>query len=148
MKQGDSYNMNKGSSLYKASGIFAIIFGAIMCMGFVLLFPAVIGIAMILGGISFMKYADMTCKELQSKNTIIVCLIVLFFIFGGIITGILALCAYLDSKETLDYNNSTSLEILDNDTISKLERINKLKNEKLITQEEYDSLKNDIINKK
>ena len=51
--------MNKGSSLYKASGILAIIFGAIMCMGFVLLFPAVIGIAMILSlSTGFQNYID------------------------------------------------------------------------------------------
>ena len=62
--------MNKGTPLYKVSGILAIVFGAIMCMGFVLLFPAIIGITMILGGISFMKYADLSANELKSKNNI------------------------------------------------------------------------------
>ena len=140
--------MNKGSSLFKTSGILAIVFGAIMCMGFVLLFPAVIGIAMIFGGISFMKYAELSANELQSKSTIIVCFIVLFFIFGGVITGVLALCAYLDSKESFDYNNSVIKEDLGDNTITKLEKINNLKNEGLLTEDEYNSLKNDLINKK
>ena len=140
--------MNKGTPLYKVSGILAIVFGSIMCMGFVLLFPAIIGITMILGGISFMKYADQSANELKSKNNIIVFFIVLFFIFGGVITGVLALCAYLDSKESFDYNNNEVQENIDKDTISKLERINNLRKDGLLTEDEYNSLKNDIINKK
>jgi hypothetical protein len=140
--------MNKGTPLYKVSGILAIVFGSIMCMGFVLLFPAIIGITMILGGISFMKYADLSANELKSKNNIIVFFIVLFFIFGGVITGVLALCAYLDSKESFDYNSNEVQENIDKDTISKLERINNLRKDGLLTEDEYNSLKNDIINKK
>ena len=140
--------MNSGAPLYKVSGVLAIIFGALMCVGFVLIFPAVIGIAMICGGSSYMKYADLKPNELKNKTTAIICWIVLFFIFGGVITGVLALCAYLDSKESFDYNNSANVEILDNDTVSKLERINKLKNDGLLTEEEFNSLKTDIINKK
>ena len=140
--------MNKGAPLYKVSGILAIVFGSIMCMGFVLLFPAIIGITMILGGTSFMKYADLSANELKSKNNIIVFFIVLFFIFGGVITGVLALCAYLDSKESFDYNSNEVQENIDKDAISKLERINNLRKDGLLTEDEYNSLKNDIINKK
>ena len=140
--------MNKGSSLYKTAGILAIIFGVIMCMGFILVIPALVGIAMIFGGVSFMKYADMSAKELQSKNIMIICWIVLFFIFGGVITGVLALTAYVDSKENFDYNNDVSVNIEDNDVISKLDRIAKLHDEGLLTDEEYKNLKEEIVNKK
>lgn len=150
--------MNKGSKLFKISGILAIVFGAIMCLGFILVFPALIGAAMIYGGISFMNYAEMDSKTLAKKNTIIIVWIVLFFLFGGMITGVLALSAYLDSKEnieeTANSNSNTNSNVAEDtqktDTdilVEKIERLDKLHKDGLITDEEYESLKKEVLKK-
>lgn len=141
--------MNKGSSLYKTAGILAIVFGTLMCLGFVIVVPALIGVSMIFGGVSFMKYSELNASEIKNKSGIIIFWIVLFFIFGGVITGVLALSAYVDSKEEFIYNNDAKDEKLDNeDKISKLERLNKLHDDGLLSDEEFDSLKKDLLNKK
>lgn len=150
--------MNKGSKLFKISGILAIVFGAIMCLGFVLIFPALIGAAMIYGGISFMNYAEMDSHALTKKNAIIIVWIVIFFLFGGMITGVLALSAYFDSREGIEEtsnsnansNSDVTEDIQKTDTdilVEKIERLDKLHKDGLITDEEYESLKKDIFKK-
>lgn len=152
--------MNKGSKLFKISGILAIVFGAIMCLGFILVFPALIGAAMIYGGISFMNYAEMDSHALAKKNTIIIVWIVIFFLFGGMITGVLALSAYLDSREDVaetsnsnsntNSNSNVAEDIQKTDTdllVEKIERLDKLHKDGLITDEEYESLKKDVLKK-
>lgn len=148
--------MNKGSKLFKISGILAIVFGAIMCLGFILIFPALIGAAMIYGGISFMNYAEMDSHVLAKKNTIIIVWIVIFFLFGGMITGVLALSAYLDSREDIEEtsnsntNSNVAEDIQKTDTdllVEKIERLDKLHKDGLITDEEYESLKKDVLKK-
>ena len=90
------------------------------------------------------------------KSTNIIVWIVIFFVFGGIVTGIIALLAYLDSTEEIVYNNNVSDQSnqnLQNNkskdsqtlVIEKLERLSSLYKEGLLTEEEYTSLKNELL---
>lgn len=153
--------MNKSSRLFRIAGTLAIILGSIYCMGFMLIFPVLIGICLIFGGIKFMDYADLNSQELEKHTTSMIVWIIVFFILGCIITGIIALIAYLDSKENMVYNNNVSdakiIDITQNiennglkkseQVIEKLERISKLYKEGLLTEEEYTNLKNELLKK-
>lgn len=153
--------MNKSSRLFRIAGTLAIILGSIYCMGFMLIFPVLIGICLIFGGIKFMDCADLNSQELEKHTTSMIVWIIVFFILGCIITGIIALIAYLDSKENMVYNNNVSdakiIDITQNiennglkkseQVIEKLERISKLYKEGLLTEEEYTNLKNELLKK-
>ena len=147
--------MNKGSKLLKASGIMAIIIGTLSCIGIMSIFSLFPGIALIFGGLEFMKFAEMTADDIMRNSTTIIIWIVVFFILGGIITGIVALVGYLDAKPEKNVNNGTTevngtINHLDKDDIlmEKLERLDKMHKDGLITDEEYNNLKNELLNKK
>ena len=150
---------NKGSTFFKVSGVLAIISGAIYCLGFVVIFPLIIGVPLIIGGVQFSKYAEFTDEQIKENSGAIITWIVVFF-FGGILTGVLALVGYLmvvnSQTENKPQNNSrvevsgTTLEDEtkgETDDIGKIERLNKLKEQGLITLEEYETLKKQILNK-
>lgn len=156
---------NNGSTLFKITGILAIIFGSLCCLGFLAIFPLLIGIPLIIGGIQYLKYADYTNEQIAASSSPIIVWTVVFFM-AGVLLGILSLLAYLSvtnstiarnvNPNNYDYNNSTEVtgEIRpddtnksDDDKISKLERLNKLKEQGLISEEEYNNLKNDLLKK-
>ena len=147
---------NKSSVLFKIAGILAIVIGAICCLGFIVIFPAIIGATLIIGGVKFLDFATCSREQLLEKSTNIIVWIVIFFVFGGIVTGIIALLAYLDSTEEIVYNNNVSDQSnqnLQNNkskdsqtlVIEKLERLSSLYKEGLLTEEEYTSLKNELL---
>lgn len=146
--------MNKGSTLFKASGIVAIVIGGISCMGFMAIFPLITGIALIFGGINFLKYADYTEEQILNEKTPIIIWIVVFFIFGMIITGVLSLVAYLNvtnanSSSVItvvkDNNSENENKTVYDSKIEKLEKLDNLRKQGLLTEEEYNSLKKELL---
>ena len=147
---------NKSSVLFKIAGIISIVLGSIYCLGFIAILPAIIGATLIFGGVKFLDFATSSREEVLNKSTNIIVWIVIFFIFGGIITGVIALLAYLDSTEEIVYNknvgdqssqNLQNNKSKDNQTlvIEKLERLSALHKDGLLTEDEYTSLKNELL---
>lgn len=158
---------NKGSTLFKVTGILAIITGALMCVNFWAIFPLLLGVPLIWGGIEFLKYADLTDEQIVAKETPLIVWTVVFFVCS-VYLGVLALIAWLQVKDTQLKNNGKSTEVTgnirpentqtetqqepvqpeDRDVVlEKLTKLNKLKEDGLIGEEEYNSLKEDLLNK-
>lgn len=158
---------NKGSTLFKITGILAIISGALMCVNFWAIFPLFMGVPLIWGGVEFLKYADLTNEQIATKETPLIIWTVVFFVCS-VYLGVLALIAWLQVKDTQINNNIKSTEVSgsvqpentqtktqeepvqseDRDVvIEKLTRLNKLKEDGLIGEEEYNSLKEDLLSK-
>ena len=100
-----------------------------------------------------------TDEQIKENSGAIITWIVVFF-FGGILTGVLALVGYLmvaDSQTENKPQNNSRVEVsgktLDDETegetddIGKIERLNKLNKQGLITEDEYETLKKQILNK-
>ena len=158
---------NKGSTLFKVTGILAIITGALMCVNFWAIFPLLLGVPLIWGGIEFLKYADLTDEQIVAKETPLIVWTVIFFVCS-VYLGVLALIAWLQVKDAQPKNNGKSTEVTgnirpentqtetqqepvqpeDRDVVlEKLTKLNKLKEDGLIGEEEYNSLKEDLLNK-
>ena len=159
---------NRGSTLFKITGILAIVTGALLCVNFWAIFPIILGGPLIWGGVEFLKYTDMTDEEILAKESTLIVWIVVFFI-GSVYLGVLALIALFQVKEALPKSNGKTTEVNGNINpeekqtevkpepkkekdkgevlLEKLQKINKLKEDGLISEEEYNKLKEDIINK-
>ncbi len=158
---------NKGSTLFKVTGILAIITGALLCVNFWAIFPLFLGVPLIWGGVEYLKYADMTDEQILTKETPMIVWTVVFFICS-VYLGVLALIAWLQVKDSQPKNNGKSTEVTgnihteetqvgtkqgpvqteDRDVIlEKLTKLNKLKEDGLIGEEEYNNLKEDLLSK-
>lgn len=157
---------NKGSTLFKVAGILAIVFGAICCLGFLAIFPLFVGVPLIIGGCQYLKYAELTDEEIKQSETAILVWTIVFFL-TGILLGVLSLIGYLNitnngniikNGNATQQNNQTQNETEVSGTINtenseadvkiaKIERLNKLKEQGLISQEEYDRLKEELFKK-
>lgn len=148
--------INKGSSLFRATGIVTIVIGGISCFGFLAIFPLILGVALILGGVNFLKYAEYTKEDIEKEKAVIIIWIVVFFIFGWLIAGILALVAYLTAVNA-DQTNTVVVKDQEEEKkadqtqadlkIEKLEKLENLKQQGLLTEEEFELLKKELLGK-
>lgn len=160
---------NKGSTLFKISGILAIIGGAICCAvsPFTFFLSLGLGIPLIIGGNKVMKMADMSDEEVeQNKSSLIAWSI--FFLIADTVSGILSLIGIImcESSSTQgrtqtkteqnkqesnikdeniqNYNENEPSRAFENKA-EKLERLLSLKERGVLTDEEFKALKEKIL---
>ena len=111
------------------------------------------------------KYSNLTNEEAKMYSSRIIAWVVLFFIFGGLVCGILLLMGYLnivkeqvitvDELELNEQQEKVEDSVIDknqektvdsNKIMERLERLNKIKEMGGITDEEYNTLKQRIFN--
>ena len=124
-------------ALLKAAGIIGIVLGIICCLFIVGL---IWGIPMIIGGYKLYDYSNMPDTEvINYKSSILGWSI--FFVFFSFISGILGLIYYIG----LTSSNNKIEKIEENDYMVELENLKKLYDDKILTQEEYENKKKEIL---
>ncbi len=120
-------------SLLKAAGIIGIVLGIISCL---LIIGLIWGIPMIIGGYKLYDYSNMTDAEiLTHKNSVLAWSI--FFIFFSFISGILGLIYYFGLTSISNKTNYNYKE--------ELENLKQLYDEGILTEEEYQNKKENIL---
>lgn len=128
-------------SASKFSSLFLALFFIFLVLALILIFMAYV----------FMKNKNKSYEELHQKSGQLVTAIVLAFIFGGILIGVLALVGYLQKNdgETVQFETATtsttetSAEALE----EKLKSLKDLLDRGEITQAEYDQMREDALKK-
>lgn len=157
---------NRGSTLFKISGILAIVLGAILCAVslFTFFITLAFGIPIIIGGNRIMNMADLSNEEIEQNKTAIIGWSI-FFLIVGTISGVLSLIglimcesssnqssqtqANLNEQKTQSQNNNENIHVYNENEPSrmfenkaeKLERLLSLKERGILTEEEFKSLK-------
>ncbi len=162
---------NKGSTLFKISGILAIIGGAICCVvsPFTFFLSLGLGIPLIIGGNKIMKMADLDEEEIEQNKTSIIAWSI-FFLIVDTISGVLSLiglmmCETSSNQKTSQtqanqngqdsqsnaknenihtYNESEPSRTFENKA-EKLERLLSLKERGVLSDEEFQALKEKIL---
>jgi len=137
--------MNKNSSWFRIIGIFGLIFGIVNCFTIIGL---IVGIPTIIGSIKFNKMANMTENEIiANKSSVItwsVVLCICCFPFG-----MLALIPALNIdgkwRDSPYEPQAPTFEEIENEKLEKISNLKKLKDEGLISEEEFAKAKAKII---
>ena len=128
--------------ILKVSGIFALIVGVVCSLTII---GAIIGIPLIIGGIKFMNYSNMTEEKLTSQKSSILGWSIFFLIFT-FISGVLGLIYYFSLTET--YDNITDKIKSKNRDLGYLEELEKLKelyDKEILTKDEYEAKKKQVL---
>lgn len=128
--------MQTAKTLVFAGAIASIVIGILVCFT---LFLIPVGIVDIIGGIILLKYKDFTDEEFKAKgNTILTWGIILLIL--NLVGGICILIAYfLSVGENRVRKNSNIDELME------LEKAFELMQKGVITEEEYEKIKEKII---
>ena len=147
--------MNKSCGLFQATGVITLIVSITytMCIGWTIV-PFIFIIPMIISGVKFLNYADMTPEdfELHRNNAIGWGLFLLIFCtFSGIL-GLLAINQLPETESNSqnyyhdNYTNNDDISSIDTqEKIEKLERLLSLKERQVISDQEYEDLKRKIL---
>jgi len=128
--------------ILKIAGIFALVVGVLCSLTIIGL---IIGIPLIIGGIKFMNYSNMTDVKLTSEKSSLLGWSIFFLIFT-FVSGLLGLIYYFSLTET--YDNITDSIKAKNRDLSYLEELEKLKelfDKEILTKEEYEEKKKQIL---
>ena len=157
--------MSKQSSLFQVAGVLALIEGItlIISIGWLIL-PLVFVIPIVVAGVKYIKYANFTDEELKKIHSSIV-LWGVYLIFTCIISGILGLVAanqivnYQENALTYNSTGTNRENVKQEETVNnkqskteqdiineKIERLNSLRERNIIDDQEYEDLKNKILN--
>ena len=128
--------------ILKVAGIFALIVGIICCLTVI---GIIIGIPLIIGGVKFMNYSNMTDEKLNSEKSSILGWSIFLLVFT-FISGVLGLIYYFSLTETYD-DISDSFKIKKHDTkyLEELEKLKELYDKDVLTKEEYEAKKKQIL---
>jgi membrane-bound ClpP family serine protease len=125
--------------LLKVSGIIAIILGILYCFTII---GILWGIPLIIGGSTMIGYSNQSNKEIIEKKNSILCWSI-FFLFFTVIGGILGLMFYFtmdDDKKIFNFNSNNK-----NDYIDEIRKLDELRKNGIITEEEYEAKKKKIL---
>jgi len=128
--------------ILKIAGIFALIMGVIYSITIIGL---IVGVPLIIGGIKFMNYSNMTDAKLTSEKSNLLGWSIFLLIFT-FISGLLGLIYYFSLTET--YDNITDSIKFKNRNLSYLEELEKLKelyDKEILTKEEYEAKKKQVL---
>lgn len=127
-------------TLFKVTGYIALIMGIFYSITIIGL---IIGIPLIIGGNKFIAYSEYANNDLiENKSNILFWSI--FFMFFTLIGGILGIFGYLQLTGELDnITNSIKKE----DSLDKLKKIKDLYDSGAITEEEFNKMKKDLLEK-
>jgi membrane-bound ClpP family serine protease len=126
--------------LLKVSGIIAIILGILYCFTII---GILWGIPLIIGGSTMIGYSNQSNKEIIEKKNSILCWSI-FFLFFTVIGGILGLMFYFtmdDDKKIFNFNSNNNK----NDYIDEIRKLDELRKNGIITEEEYEAKKKKIL---
>jgi len=121
-------------TLLKIAGIIAVVAGIFWCFTIV---GVVIGIFLIVGGSTMMGYANLSEEEIMKKKSSILGWSI-FFIFFTLIAGVLGLVFYLTMDKNIFQKRT--------DYITEIKKLDEIKKQGLITEEEYSAKKKKILN--
>lgn len=145
--------MNNSSNMLKIAGIIALIYGATSTIAsFIVILTLPITICMIIAGVKFLKYADMTTAEVEKHRSAILAWSI-FLICVSVLPGVLGLIAWSEignqpfTVYNAEANKDSDVFEQEESDIDKLQQICKLKEDGTITEEEFEQLKNKILNK-
>lgn len=124
----------KDKILLKIAGIIGIVFGALSCLTIIGLLW---GIPMIIGGYIFYEYSNKSDEEIINHQSTILGWSIFFLIFS-IIPGVLGLIYYFGITD-VDFSFSKTSNVKD------LENLKKLYDDNVITKEEFENKKQEIL---
>lgn len=120
----------EGVSLYSSTAFLVyMILALVVCV--VSIFLAVV----------FLKNRKKTHDELRQKNGLIITAIVLSFILGGILIGVIALMGYLNTDEGVNVETVGTSDGVE----EKLRNLKEMLDRGEISQEEYDEMRKKIL---
>ena len=128
--------------ILKVAGIFALIIGIICCLTII---GSIVGIPLIIGGSKFMNYYNMTDEKLLSVKSSILGWSI-FFLIIIFPVGIIGLIYYFSLTETFDnITDSFKNKKYDTKYLDELERLKELYDKEILTKEEYEAKKKQIL---
>ncbi len=127
-------------ALLKAAAIIGIVIGIISCL---FIIGLIWGIPMIIGGYKLYDYSNMPDNEVVNYKSSILGWSI-FFIFFSFISGILGLIYYIGLTSL---NNQMYKDVDSTDYVAELENLKKLYDDKILTKEEYQNKKKQILDK-
>ena len=92
----------------------------------------------------YLKNSSKTYEELHSSKKIVAA-IVLSFLFGGVLIGVFGLIGYL-TEPSPTTSASQTVETSNPDISSKLQQLKEMKDSGIISEEEFEEKKKDILN--
>ena len=127
-------------ALLKAAAIIGIVIGIISCL---FIIGLIWGIPMIIGGYKLYDYSNMPDNEVVNYKSSILGWSI-FLIFFSFISGILGLIYYIGLTSL---NNQMYKDVDSTDYVAELENLKKLYDDKILTKEEYQNKKKQILDK-
>lgn len=168
--------MNKHYALFQIAGVLALVQGIVLAIstGWVIL-PLAFIVPLIIAGTKYLKYSNMTVEELQEKQTelMIFGIFLLIFSFVSGIIGLITTHQVLNegsvnsSNSQVKTNAKTANQVQNTQNVSsqetvvekdkvvktkeelkleKIERLKSLKERNIIDEQEFEDLKNKILN--
>jgi len=124
----------KDKVLLKVAGILAMICGGIYCLTII---GIIIGIPLLIGGSRMIDFSKMEDTELEKYKTHLLVWGIVFLIFATL-AGLLVIIYYVASYFEFGTNNKMNY-------LDELEKLKKLYDEKVITEEEFETKKSEIL---
>ncbi len=136
---------NINSGFYLATGILAIIVGIIFC---ITIFGIILGVPLIIGANKFFSWSKMSAEEIETeRDSIFVWSIVIAILMFPI--GLIALVPVFNFEGQLTaktYNAAPKEESFDS-KIDKIKKLHELKEQGVISEEDFKLAKEKILNK-
>ena len=104
---------------------------------------------LIFNAVVFLKNRSKTYEELHEHSGLIITAIVLSFIAGGVVCGILGLVGYTSkpAEETVSNASTIVTQTEETNVSAKLKELKELKDSGVISDEEYEAKRKDILDK-
>ncbi len=97
-------------------------------------------------GIVFIFKSKLTEEEFNAKSTSYIVLAIIALLVCGLVPGILLLCALIFNEKKIDENIINEFDVNEQDKmIKEVEKLKKLKENNLISEEEYSSMLEKIL---
>ena len=131
--------------ILKVTGIISIVIGTLYSLTII---GAIVGIPLIIGGFKFITYSNMTDERIVSEKSNILgwSIFFLFFTFFG---GVLGLFYYFSLTEIGNkVSDSLSAKRTNMNYLEELEKLKELCDKEVITKEEYEERKKQILKTK
>ena len=105
----------------------------------------IFGILTIIEACFFFNFAKYDKQKLEERTALVIIMIILQVIFGGLIACAISVAGIIVGKEEgmAEINNASLIDQCEYD----LKKVKKLHDEELIDEEEYQRLRNEILNK-
>ncbi|QQK09092.1 hypothetical protein [Miniphocaeibacter halophilus] len=134
----DSKNINIAKTLTFIGAVIGIVGGVIM---FFTVVGVIFGVVDIIGGVTLLKYKDFSDEEFKEKSNNILVWGIIFIFTAWVVGGICLLVAYFLANYYESARNNSNI-----DELMELEKAFELMQKGVITEEEYEKIKEKIIN--